>query len=234
MPHPLLAQTRPWEDLLTRAADIGQDAESVVLCGLAAGAVILVGWGLAALVARLLRGLLRGLRFNRALARIVGPRAAARHEPADVAAWGAYWLVLGFALLLALELMGIDVRSPVGERLGEVVPRVVTSAVIFAFGFLVAMVIGGLTQRFLRTAGLRGAKLRGQTVTFVLTAFAALVALEQLGFAAQFVMLVGVVGVSAAGLALALAFGLGCRDLARNFLVEYLGNLDEDAAGKPE
>ena len=51
---------------------------------------------------------------------------------------------------------------------------------------------------------------------------------EQLGFAVQFVMAIGVVMAAAAGLALALAFGLGCRELARDFLVEYLRTLEDD------
>ena len=59
-----------------------------------------------------------------------------------------------------------------------------------------------------------------------------LVALDQLGFAAQFVMALGVVAVATAGLGLALAFGLGCRELARDFLVEYLRAL-EDSEPRP-
>jgi hypothetical protein len=70
-------------------------------------------------------------------------------------------------------------------------------------------------------------------VTFVLVGFSALVALEQLGFAAQFVMAIGVVAAGATGLGLALAFGLGCRELARDFLVEYLRSLHEDPPRKP-
>ena len=60
-----------------------------------------------------------------------------------------------------------------------------------------------------------------------------LLALEQLGFAAQFVMAVGIVAVAALGLALGLAFGLGCRDLARDFVVEYLRSLEPDEPKRP-
>jgi hypothetical protein len=34
-------------------------------------------------------------------------------------------------------------------------------------------------------------------------------------------------------LGLALAFGLGCRDLARDFVVEYLRSLDRDEPPRP-
>jgi len=41
-------------------------------------------------------------------------------------------------------------------------------------------------------------------------------------------MILAIVAVAAVGLALGLAFGLGCRELARDFVVEYLRSLDEE------
>ena len=73
----------------------------------------------------------------------------------------------------------------------------------------------------------------GQVVTVVLSGCAILMALEQLGFAAQFVMAVGVCAVAALALGAGLAFGLGCRDLARDFVVEYLRSMDRDASPRP-
>jgi len=61
----------------------------------------------------------------------------------------------------------------------------------------------------------------------VLSGFAVLLSLEQLGLAAQLILAIGVAATGAIGLAIALAFGLGCRDLARDFVVEYLSSLEE-------
>ncbi len=130
-------------------------------------------------------------------------------------------------------MLGFNLAASVGDRLNEVVPRIVTSAVLFAVGSLVAMLLGSVTQRFLETAGIRAARLQGQVVSVILIGFAALLALEQLGFAAQFVMALGIVAVAAAGLGLALAFGLGCRELTRDFVVEYLRSLDEERPKRP-
>jgi len=57
-------------------------------------------------------------------------------------------------------------------------------------------------------------------------------ALEQLGLAAQFIMALSVTAMAVAGLAAALAFGLGCRDLARDFVVEYLRSLEDETPGR--
>jgi len=165
--------------------------------------------------------------------RLLGSRAVARHEPVAVGTWAAYWLVVAAAALLALEALGFRLASSVAQRLGEVLPRIVTSAVLFAVGAFIALLAGAITRRFLESGDIRAARFQGQLVTTVLTGFAALLALEQLGLAAQFVMALGVVAVAAAGLGLALAFGLGCRDLARDFLVEYLRSLDDDTPKRP-
>src|SRR5262249_34896201 len=115
------------------------------------------------------------------------------------------------------------------DRLVDALPRVVTATILLAIGLVLAWVLGASTRRLFESAGLRGSRLRGQVVTAILTGFAVLLALEQLGFAAQFVMALGVTAVAAVGLAVGLAFGMGCRDLARDFVVEYLRSLDEDS-----
>ncbi len=230
----VILQVEPWSDVLGRLGEMGRGAERGALGLLIAVVVMFVGWGVATLVSRLVRGLLRALKFDEGVRGLIGERAAARHEPADVAAWAIYWLVIGFTALLALEMLGFNLAASVGDRLNEVVPRIVTSAVLFAVGSLIAMLLGSVTRRFLETAGIRAARLQGQVVAVVLTGFAALLALEQLGFAAQFVMALGIVAVAAAGLGLALAFGLGCRELARDFVVEYLRSLDEEPPKRPD
>jgi len=230
---PIVLQTQPLSGLVERLRTLGRDAGTGALDVVIAVAVVCLAWAVAALVARLLRGTLRAFRFNDGMRRLVGARAAERHEPAAVAAWAAYWLILAAGALLALELMGFNLAASVGDRLGQAVPAIVASAVLFVGGVLVALFVGAVTRRFLESAGLRAAKLIGQVVGAVLIGFSALLALEQLGFAAQFVMAVGVTATAAVGLGLALAFGLGCRDLARDFLVEYLRSLDDEGPKRP-
>lgn len=230
----VILQADPWSSAIERLGDLGRGAERGALgLGLAL-LVMIVGWAIAALLSHLLRGVLRALKFDEGVGRVIGSRATARHEPAQLAAWAMYWLVVTGTAVIALDTLGLRIGESVVQRLATVVPGILTSAVLFAVGSLIAMLAGDITRRFLKSAEIRAARFQGQVVTAVLTGFAALLALEQLGFAAQFVIALGIVGVSAAGLALALAFGLGCRDLARDFLVEYLRSLDDEKTSRPE
>ncbi|MGH7741417.1 MAG: mechanosensitive ion channel family protein [Candidatus Eiseniibacteriota bacterium] len=230
----VILQANPWPGALDRLGQLGSSVEGGAISAGIALLVMFAGWVVAAMLSRLVRVVLRGLKFDQGVGRVIGARAVSRHEPASLAAWAVYWLVLSGAAVLALDTLGLHIGTAVAERLRAVVPGIVTSAVLFAVGSLIAMFGGAVTRRFLESAEIRAARFQGQVVTAVLTGFAALVALEQLGFAAQFVIALGIVATSAAGLALALAFGLGCRDLARDFLVEYLRSLDDENVSRPE
>lgn len=229
-----LLQSPAWQGLLDRFDTLGRGAGAGLANLGVALAVLGAGWAVAAVVGRALHASLRALRFDEGMRRLLGSRADARHEPAAIAGRIAFGLVLTTAALLAVETLGYPLATSVAQRLAEVLPRIVTSAVLFVMGSLIAVLMGGVVRRFLESADVRSARLQGQLVTGVLTGFAALLALEQLGFAAQFVMAVGTVAVAAGGLGLALAFGLGCRELARDFVVEYLRSLGDDGPKRPE
>jgi hypothetical protein len=227
-----ILESQAWDNLVTRVSSLFTSTETGVTNVALALLVALVGWGVATALAALTRVLLRALRFNDGMRSLSGG-GTFQHEPAAMAAWAVYWAVLVVALILALDTMGFTIGTAVMDRLADVLPRVVVSGVLLALGVLLARLLGSVIRRFFESAGIGGGRLRGQVVTAVLTGFAVLVALEQLGFAAQFVMAVGLVALGAVGIALGLAFGLGCRDLARDFIVEYLRSLDQTGPRRP-
>jgi hypothetical protein len=227
-------QFQPWDDLVARVRELLNSAGEGVLGFLLAVAVALVGWVVAGILRRVMLRLLRAAHFNEGMRGLLGEGGALpRHEPAAVASWGIYWAVIVISALFAIDTLGFDLVSSVSLRLRDVVPRVVAATVLMAAGMIAATLLGAVTRRSFENAGVRGAALRGQLVAALVTGFAGLAALEQLGFATQFVMGIGIVVVAAAGLALGLAFGLGCRELARDFVVEYLRSIEPEEPKRP-
>jgi hypothetical protein len=223
-----------WDEVVERLREMLAGAGEGTLTLLLAILVALLAWGIARIVAGLARIVLRAARFNDGMRRLFGESVAPpRHEPAALVSWGLYWIVIVTGVILAIDTLGFDLSGSVGARLRDVLPRVIAAMVLLAFGGLLAMLLGAVTRRFFDSAGIKGGRLRGQVVAVVLTAFAMLLALEQLGLAAQFIMAMGLAAVAGVALALGLAFGLGCRDLARDFVVEYLRSLDEEGPKRP-
>jgi hypothetical protein len=201
---------------------------------LIAVAMVAAGYLIAVALSRLVLWLLRALRFNEGMRNVLGAGGAPlRHEPAALAAWFVHWTVMVLAIMLAADVLGFELTRAVADRLRDILPRVIAATIVLAVGVAIAMLMGGVTRSLFAGGGFRGSRWRGQVVTAVLTGFAVLLALEQLGLAAQFIIALGLTVVGGLALGAALAFGLGCRDLARDFIVEYLRSLHEEGPQRP-
>ena len=229
----LLLRSAALDRLLERLGTMGANAQSGLIDAVLALGVALLAWALAAVLAWLLRRVLRAARFDDAVRGLVGAGMLGSHEPSMLAAWAVYWSVVVLGTVVAFDTLGFKLSEALTNRLDEVLPRVLAAGILTVAGVVMAMALGLLTRRFFETAGLSGGRARGMIVTTLFTSFTALLVLDQLGFAAQFVMAVGVVLAGAIGLGVALAFGLGCRDLARDCIVEYLRSLESDGRPRP-
>jgi hypothetical protein len=208
--------------LLSAVASAGLDTGLALV-------VVIVGWALAVTLSGLVRVILRAVHFNDGVRRMLGESPQAlQHEPAQMMAWAVHWGIIVLSLVLAADVLGFELSRAVGDRLRDLMPRLVAATIVLVVGFASAMLLGAVTRRLFESGGFRGSRLRGQIVTIVLTAVAVLLSLEQLGLAAQFILALGLTAAAAVAIAVALAFGLGCRDLARDFVIEYLRSLEEE------
>ncbi len=202
---------------------------------LIAAVVTFLGWLLALGLSRGLQALLALLGVDAPVLRLQArSRARSPLLPSRMVGYAVFWSTFLAACIVALRVVGLDLIPSLTARLQDVVPRILTSALVLIAGIPLALGAARvLHSLFPPAAGGRG-RFRYQIIASVLNGFVVLLALEQLGLAAQLVVAVGVTAVGAAGLALALAFGLGCRDLARDLIVEYLRASDSDTGtGRP-
>ncbi|HEY2924131.1 MAG TPA: hypothetical protein VGJ98_04125 [Candidatus Eisenbacteria bacterium] len=204
-------------------------SEGLILFVISA-AVFLLGWIVATLVSRLVQALFSLIGVDASYARLRSAGGLAPElSPSRLAGYVIFWAILLAAVLVSLRVVGMDLAPSITERLQDVVPRVLTSALVLLLGIPIAVGAGRIIGTLLASTGVRLGRLRSQIIVAVMVVFMVLLALEQLGLAAQLVMSVGIAAVGAVGLALALSFGLGCRDLARDLVVEYLRAADSEA-----
>jgi len=216
--------------------DFGQQLQDTLtsvsgglLLFLIAVGVFLVGWLLATLLSRVVQKLFSMIGVDSSYARLRRDGAAAPEiPPSRFAGYLLFWAIILATAVVALRIVGMDLAPSITARLQDVVPRVLTSALVLLLGIPIAVAAGKIIGALLASTGVRLGRLRSQAIVTVLVVFMVLLALEQLGLAAQLVMAVGIAAVGAVGLALALAFGIGCRDLARDLVVEYLRATDTE------
>jgi hypothetical protein len=204
------------------------DTLNAVLHGLIlvaiAAAIAFLGWALASILSWGVRLVLPYLGVDAPVTRLTKKERPVPEEllPSRLAGYGVFWCVVVAATLLAFRVVGIDLVPSIASRFEDVIPRVLTSALVLVLGIPLSLAASRVLNAILLPTGVRPGRFRSQAVVAVLVGFTILLALDQLGLAAQLVLAVGVTAVASAGLALALAVGLGCRDLARDMLIEYL------------
>ena len=123
---------------------------------LGAVAIVIVGWLLAAVAARVARGVLRRARLDGTLAELLGGDEGAPGAEQAVSSV-VFWIVMLLVAVAALQALALDeVSEPLNEGLNEVfafVPRVAGAALLLVAGILVARVLRGVVARALHLAG---------------------------------------------------------------------------------
>ncbi len=187
--------------------------------------VLVAGW----LVAKAVRfGVSRGLRavnFN-VLSERAGLDAFLRNggiraDTADLLAMLCYWLVILAALIIGFNTMGLAYITDLLGRVVLFVPKVMVALIILAFGAYFAKVLGGMVAAYCRSVEIHDAELLGRVAQYSIVAFVVLIALDQVGIGGEIVRQTFLILLAGAVFAVALAFGLGGREWARDLLEKW-------------
>ena len=132
-----------------------------------------------------------------------------------------FWIVwIGFIVSAVDTLQFGPFRGLVEEFFGFV-PRFLVALLVLALGFLVGNFLWRATLLASVNAGLPGARLLSSTLRLLVIAIAVVMALEQLRLATTVVLTAFAITFGALMLGLAIAFGLGGRDAARDLLEQH-------------
>lgn len=135
----------------------------------------------------------------------------------------AYWIIL-----LSFIIMGLDaLRIPAFERLLSefwlYLPNVITAGMIIFAGYLLGNFLGRASLIAAVNAGLPISSLLGKFVKFTVFIMAATMALELLGIGEDTVLIAFAIVFGGVVLALSIAFGLGGRDAAKDYIEKMRG-----------
>ena len=129
-----------------------------------------------------------------------------------------FWILMLTFLLSASESLGLDRLSATINSLVQYLPRVLGAVFILSIGLFAATFARDAVRGAAANIGSRHAKTLGQTTYVLLAVIAAALGVGQLEIeTALLTVAVGVV-ITSVGIAAALAFGLGARDIAGNVL----------------
>ncbi|MBN2265619.1 MAG: hypothetical protein JW775_07385 [Candidatus Aminicenantes bacterium] len=189
---------------------------------------LLVAWLVKLLVARIVRLFKLDAVFARSGVTEALEKMSVRDTPAKLIGRTFYWLVAFIFFILALKVMKVPVIDQLLEKLLLYLPNVFVALIILAIGWLLGNFLGRAVLIASVNAGVRVSSLLSRGVKGVVMLFAFVMAFEQLGIGRNTMVAAFAIAFGGAVLALALAFGLGGKDLARTYL-EKKFKKDEDA-----
>jgi len=189
---------------------------------------IICGW----LTRRVITGLLRVVKADRFFKKSgmmqALERSGLKDSPSRLIGQLAGWLVVLVFTVIALTALKVPAVENLLSQMLLYLPNLFVAVVILMIGFI----LGNFLQRTVLiagvNAGVRLARTASRCVQYGVYFFATAMALEQLGIGRETVLIAFAIMFGGVVLALALAFGLGGRAIAREYLERLIKGEDEE------
>lgn len=190
-----------------------------------------LGWAFARLVKFLLPKLLVSLRFDR-FSDKVGiasflKKGKVRYAPSALAGTLAFWFLMVLVLSRTIAKLDAGAASSLSLWVNQALPIVLTSVIIVAIGVVLVVFLSNVAVTIAKNSAIQGAELIGRGIKLAGFGIVASLAVEQLGIGTTIVGTIFIILFAAIALGLALAFGLGCKDMAAKFAERAMREMRE-------
>lgn len=191
--------------------------------------ILIIGWLLSKLIKTIVSKALKLAKINDLSSRIeldkLLSKGGINYALSDLVGVICYWLGLLLTFMVAVNAIGLTVAADLLNKVVLYIPNVIAALFILVLGIFASTILKSIVQTAANNAGLSQGKLLTQVVETVVIAFAIFIGLEQLQIGIRITELTVAIILGSLGLGLALAFGLGCKDIAGRFMSELVEKL---------
>jgi len=191
--------------------------------------ILLVGWIIAGSLKNIIVRVLKLMKLDELSNRIkVGDflvKGGIKYGLSELIGVVCYWLILLITFVVAANALHLEAVAGLLNDVILYIPRIVVAIALFIFGMFIASFLSSVVQTAASNAGIGQSKLLAKLVEITVMVFAVAISLEQLGIGRTTVILAVNIIIGSLGLAIALAFGLGCRDIAGKFVADLIEKL---------
>lgn len=191
--------------------------------------ILIIGWLIANIVKSIITKVLKIAQLDTAgeksgLSDILR-KGGIRHTISELIGVLGYWLVMLLVFISALNALGMTVAAELLDKVLLYIPNVIASIFILVLGLFFAGLMASIVRTAATNAGIGQARLLGQLVQVIIGIFAVAVALEQLKIGTTTITLALNIFIASFGLAFAIAFGLGAKDVAGKVISDFVEKL---------
>jgi MFS family permease len=219
-----------WQIVLLEPARtvLGQISQFVVNALLVI-VILIVGWLFSKLVKTVVSKTLKIAKINELSQRIELDKLLSKggitYTVSDLIGVVCYWLGILITFMVAVNSIGLTVAADLLNRIVLYIPNVIAALFILILGMFVSTLLKNIVQTAVNNAGLSHGKILSQVVETIVISFAVVIGLEQLQIGIQITQMTISIILGSLGLGLALAFGLGCKEIAGKYVAELVERL---------
>lgn len=219
-----------WQVVLLEPARtvLGQISQFVVNALLVI-VILIVGWLLSKLIRSVVSKTLKIAKINELSQRIELDKLLSKggitYTVSDLVGVVCYWLGILITFMVAVNSIGLTVAADLLNRIVLYIPNVIAALFILILGMFVSTLLKNIVQTAVGNAGLSHGKILAQVVETIIISFAVIIGLEQLEIGIQITQMTISIILGSLGLGLALAFGLGCKEIAGKYVAELVERL---------
>ncbi|MFH0913314.1 MAG: hypothetical protein V1884_03430 [Candidatus Omnitrophota bacterium] len=219
-----------WQEVLLEPAkilltQIGQFLINVLLVIV----ILIIGWIISKFIKALVTKLLRAVKLDELSDRIeldnILAKGGINYSLSELMGVICYWLALLVTFVVAINAIGLTVAADLLNKVVMYIPNIIVAIFILILGMFLATLLSNIVRTAANNAGVAQSKLLGKIVEVVVAVFVIAITLEQLGIGARVLELFITVILASIGLGLALAFGLGCKDIAAKAISELIDSI---------
>lgn len=188
--------------------------------------ILIVGWIIAGILKTLVVKVLKLIQLDTASEKSglgdVLRRGGIRYTLSELIGVLIYWLIMLLVFMTALNALGMTVAASLLDKVILYIPNVIAAIFILALGIFFSSMIGTVVRTASSNAGIPQAKFLGQLTQTVIMIFAVVITLEQLNIASSILNLAINIILASLGLAVAIAVGLGSKDIAGKLMQDLV------------
>jgi len=144
------------------------------------------------------------------------------NAPSEIIGSLVYWFAMILVIIASLDALGLPIVSDLLNSIFLYIPNVVAAIIVLILGLLLGNLLSAVVRTAAANAGLKSAEGLGKLALYAIVFFSGAIALIQLDIGEEIVGAAFVIAFGAAALALGLAFGLGGKDVAADYLKRWL------------
>jgi hypothetical protein len=191
--------------------------------------ILIIGWIISGIIKSLVTKLLKTVKLDELAEKIELDALLAKggisYSISELIGVMFYWIGILVTFVVAMNAINLPIAAELLNKVILFVPNIIVAIFIIILGMFVATMLKNIVLTAANNAGVSQSAFLSKVVETIVIVFVIMIALDQLKINAKILEDTVRILLAALGLGLALAFGLGCKDIAGKFTADLIEKL---------